>query len=373
MKELFRIDLRKKYSEYFYQWKNRTLEAQHVFCPKQFGLMLNFEGKLTLVSENGGKDWKPTDIKFPPANRGMLTYPYDSDVMMAIHDGRTFYVTKTGGINWSGPHTLTTAEKHFSACVKPHCFSTLCTQGGYIVVATSYCLGVLEAEAEVLCTVVSDDWGATWKVGQLFWPPGNLPKAPEGFSEPAVVDLGGANLWMVFRSPYGELWQSFSEDMGATWAPATSTGLASPVSNCYAARTPGGAVILIWNLCKPGMATDFRMSKASLFRPRTNLVFAISRDNCRTWTVPVTIEKEQGQYPTVHFSDDNMYILYQSYPSDDIAKWEEMGLTLVAYDLKEVAALKPWTRETMKPFVEQGLVAPWLALHVDKPLWGITD
>lgn len=373
MKELTRIDLREKYSEYFFLWRSRNLGAQHKFCPKQFGLVLNFDGKLLLESTDGGKSWKPFDAKLPPSNLGMFTYPFDEDILIAFEDATKYYVSKNGGITWQGPRTIPTAEKQFSACKRPHCFSTLCTPGGYLVLASSYCLGVLEAEAEVLCCSVSDDWGASWKTGQLFWPPGNMPKAPEGFSEPAVVSLGSSNLWMVFRTPYGELWQSFSEDMGATWAPATPTGFVSPVSNCYAANLPDGSVVLVWNLCKPGMATDFRISKNSLFRPRNNLVFSVSRDNCRTWTVPVTVEEHQGQYPSVHTDDERMYILYQSYPTDDIIGWEQMGLTLVAYDLKEVMALKPWTRETMQPLVEQGLVAPWLALHVDKPLWGITD
>ena len=376
MKELLRIDLRKEYKEWFSQFG--YLSAQHRFCPTQYGLMMNFDGKLILVSRNRGKTWHlPAKFDFnivlPPTDRGIFVHPKNDDVQMGIQHGWEFYRSSTGGITWAGPFPIPTAEKHFSACTKAHTFSAICTRGGYIVVASSYCLGVLEAEAEVLCTTISDDWGATWKVGQLFWPPGNLPKAPEGFSEPAVVDLGGSSLWLVFRSVYGELWQSFSEDMGMTWAPATSTGLASPLSNCYAISSPGGAVVLVWNLCKPGMETDFRKSKGSLFRPRTNLVFAISRDHCRTWTMPVTVEKQQGQYPTVHFDEDRMFILYQSYPSDDIARWEEMGLTLVAYDMKEVDALKPWTRKTMQPLVEEGLVAPWLALHVDKPLWEVTD
>lgn len=372
-KEILRIDLREKYKNFFYPWDGRGLEAQHRFCPAQYGLILNFDGKLILVSRDGGETWHNESLSLPSGNRGMFIYPRNSNVRMFIADSKTYYLSKTGGIDWSGPFGISTAEKHFSACTKAHCFSAICTRGGYIVLANSYCLGVLEAEAEVLGCTISDDWGISWEIGQLFWPPGNLPKAPEGFSEPAVVELGGSYLWMVFRSVYGELWQSFSEDMGMTWAPATSTGLASPVSNCYAARTPGGAVILIWNLCKPGMETNFRKSKASLFRPRTNLVFAISRDCCRTWTVPVTVEKHQGQYPTVHFAGGRMFILYQSYPSDEIVGWEDMGLTLVAYDLKEVGALKPWTRKEMLPLVEQGLVAPWLALHVDKPLWGLTD
>jgi len=167
---------------------------------------------------------------------------------------------------------------------------------------------------------------------------------------------------MVFRTLYGELWQSISRDGGLTWNTPTPTGLASPIANCYAKRLPdSGATVLCWNLTKPGTADDFG-SQSSLYRPRTNLVFAISHDNCRTWSCPIVVEEQGGFYPTIHFAGDDMFIMYQSSPDTKAHPWYKYGLTLVSYDKKEVDLLPAWTTETIQPYIDKGLVAHWLAL-----------
>ncbi|KKN34048.1 hypothetical protein LCGC14_0797700, partial [marine sediment metagenome] len=66
-------------------------------------------------------------------------------------------------------------------------------------------------------------------------------------------------------------------------------------------------------------------------------------------------------------SETDMFILYQSNPDYRKCGWEKYGLTLVAYNKKEVDSLPAWTAKTIQPYIDQGLVAHWLALACDRP------
>jgi len=177
-----------------------------------------------------------------------------------------------------------------------------------------------------------------------------------------VVELPSRWLWMVMRSEYGELWQCESRDGGETWHRLSPTGFVSPIANCYAAREPAtGATVLAWNATQPGLGRDFH-EKQSLYRPRTNLCFAVSHDNTRTWTEPVVVESGNGQYPTIGFAAGRMFIMYQSDDGEGYTPWSEMGLTLVAYDIDDVLRLPAWTSETIKPWVDRGLIRHWRAM-----------
>lgn len=378
-RELLRYDLREKYRHnYFYDWEGRDFPAQHRFVPaeKSDEVRLNFswnshgikQARLVLDSDDGGENWHRVDKWQPPQDRGI----YELGVLrMALaRAGTVAWVSPDAGKRWyefTVPHA---DEKLYAGLGSPNCFSAIMLRtglyAGRIVMVASYFTGQEGPDCEIICSTYSDDWGASWHCSRLFGPPEPLSHHLEGFGEPAVVELPSGWLWMVFRSEYGELWQCQSRDGGATWSPPTPTGFVSPVANCYATREPiTGATVLCWNMTKPGIGTDFR-GKENAYHPRTNLVFAVSRDNTRTWTVPVVVEAGRGQYPTIHFATGRMFIMYQKSPGEEPCRWDQMGLELVAYDTRDVLALPAWTDETIRPLIERGLIAPWRALACQK-------
>ena len=365
IKEKLRIDLREKYRHsLFLKYEGQDLPAQRRFCKSNYNIILHFDDELVIESYDKGKTWN-----FYKGNRTWLGNGYEileSDGrLIAIHNGKAFRRSHNSGLTWEPVQQIPSiSDIHYSQIGGRHnfCLATI-TESGKILIAGDYSLGRPDIDPDVICVLSSDDWGLSWKHSRLFSPADPLPKAPEGFAEPIIVEMPNRNLWMVFRSCYGELWQCISQDGGLTWGTPTPTGLTSPISNCYAKRMPDSrAIVLCWNLTKPGTAIHSR-GPGSVYGPRTNLVFAVSTDNCRTWSCPVVVEKLGGEYPAIHFTKDDMYIMYQSSPDGEYHSWADRGLVLVRYDKKEVEALPAWTKETIQPYIDEGLVANWLALN----------
>ena len=361
IKEKLRIDLREKYKHsLLLDWQNKQLSAQKRFCPSDDSLIMSFLGDPVIQSYDKGETWD--------YYQGQRSWPPDDhevvDTSLAIDNGKSIRRSRNGGRTWGPVQQIPKInDSHYSQIGRWNFCTTTITSNGLILSAGDYSLGRPDIDPDALCVLSSDDWGVSWKTSRLFSPADPLPKAPEGFAEPVIVDMPNNNLWMVFRSCYGELWQCISQDNGLTWGSPTPTGLSSPISNCYAKRIPNSRlIVLCWNLTKPGTALDYR-GLGSVYGPRTNLVFAVSKDNCRTWSCPVVVEKLGGEYPAIHFTKEDMYIMYQSSPDGEYHSWADRGLVLVRYDKKEVEALPAWTKETIQPYIDEGLVANWLALN----------
>lgn len=195
-------------------------------------------------------------------------------------------------------------------------------------------------------------------------PPEPLPNAPEGFGEPAAVELADGAIWLVFRSLYGCLWQCLSRDGGLSWGPPTSTGLASPLSNVKAERIPGSdSVVLFWNFARPGASRDFG-ANPGIYRPRAPLVFAVSHDSCRSWSCPTVVYEGTGIYPSIGFTETEMFVLFMSNADPRVGAGAQYELTLAVYAKQQLLRQPPWTKETIQPYIDGGLVAHWLALDL---------
>ena len=312
-----------------------------------------------IESTDGGRTWAEIDGWFPTARLGQFT---DEGRHMVVSSGRHCMVSDDGR-HWTRREIINAEKTQYEELSAPNTFSaTMLTKGhlrGRIVTVVSYFTGSEGPDCEIVGSTYSDDWGQTWKQSKLFAPPAPLPHIAEGFGEPAVVEMPSGWLWMIFRTEYGELWQTMSRDGGESWVKATPSGFVSPIANCSAFREPDtGATVLAWNATQPGIDTDFR--RHGLYRPRTNLCFAVSHDNTRTWTEPVVVDAGEAQYPTIWFAAGKMFIGYQSSINMKDA-WEEMGLTVVAYDTADVLALPAWTMDTIKPWIDRGLIRHWRA------------
>jgi len=373
--ELLRIDMRETYRHTFFaDWEGLDLSAQHRFVPADDPdtVRMSFthphrpyptQAQTVIDSHDGGETWEYNREWHPPCDRGLFIA---GRYRIALCGSCEAHISTDDGHHWTSRRIEGADEKHFDGLGEPQCFSAIMQRrgihSGRIVQVASYFTGQEGPDGELVASNWTDDWGQTWNCGRLFAPPDPLPSGPEGFGEPAVVELPSGWLWMVFRSLYGELWQCLSRDGGTTWSHPSPTGFVSPIANCYAMREPTtGATVLCWNAAQPGESLKFHDTH-SLYRPRTNLVFSVSHDNTRTWTVPVVVEAGNGQYPTIHFAAGRMFIMYQRSPDGPKTPWHEMGLTLAAYDTEDVLNLPDWTTETIKPWIDRGLIRHWRAL-----------
>jgi hypothetical protein len=231
------------------------------------------------------------------------------------------------GQTWTGGDRLMQDQDKWA----PTNSRVLITSTGRLIVPIMQLLGGEGSGTNRLGTIYSDNNGQSWSRGEMFGPPASLPQTPEGFSEPAVVELADGKMWMAFRSRYGHLWQAWSSDGGATWGDPIATTLISPISSLNAKRIPGtNAVIALWNNSPPGASTDWN-TYPNLWSPRSPLVYAISQDNCQTWSDPVTICTGTAVYPSVYFSETEMFVSYWADPDPNLL-WGS-HLEVVAYDI----------------------------------------
>lgn len=238
------------------------------------------------------------------------------------------------GKTWTGGKRLTDDADRWS----PMNNRVLVMENRRLLVPIEQLLGEEGPGPNQVGTIFSDDGGRSWRRSPTFGPPPPLPDRPEGFGEPSVVELADGRLWMVFRTRFGHLWQAWSTDGGATWGEPTATALVSPMSAVNAKRLPGSnAVVVFWNNATPGESVGF-VAGASIYGPRSPLVFAISNDNCLTWSKPVVVDKGTAAYPSLCFSDIEMFACYWSDPDPNQVVWANPNshLMVVAYDLESL-------------------------------------
>jgi len=118
----------------------------------------------------------------------------------------------------------------------------------------------------------SDDEGATWSRSNLIYAP------RRGVMEPRVVELRDGRLWMLMRTDQGVIYESRSEDRGATWDEPTPSGIESPQSPFVFTRIPATGDLLV--IRNPVAKLDEGTHQGY----RTPLRAAISRDEGATWT-----------------------------------------------------------------------------------------
>ena len=219
------------------------------------------------------------------------------------------------------------------------------TSSGRVIVPVEQMFGAEGPGPNQVGTIYSDNGGQSWTRSPLIGPPPGYPTAPEGIGEPAVVELANGKDWMVCRGLGGHLLQSFSTDGGATWGTPSATTLVSPLSAVGTARIPGtNAVIAIWNDAQPGTSTNWS-DTSNVWRPRSPLVYAVSEDNCQTWSDPTVIDTGTAAYPSIHFSGDKMFVSYWEDPDPNAVFLNPNShLFVVAYDIQTLVAPEPSAR-----------------------------
>ncbi len=137
---------------------------------------------------------------------------------------------------------------------------------------------------------ISDDGGKT--VRRCY----GAEKITTNFDEAMAYQRLDGSVRMLARTKLGELAQTVSHDRGETWEPARLSGISSPNTRFWIARTPTGRVMLINN--------DARDS-------RRRMTVYLSEDDGATWPYKRCIDPREGlSYPDADFYNGRVYLTY---------------------------------------------------------------
>ncbi|MBQ8508687.1 MAG: exo-alpha-sialidase [Clostridia bacterium] len=137
---------------------------------------------------------------------------------------------------------------------------------------------------------ISDDKGATWTRRY------GAKKIATPFDEGMAYQKENGDIRMLARTSIGELAETTSHDDGLTWDETIPSGIDSPNTHFYIARTPSGRVLMINN--------DHRTS-------RCNMTVYLSEDDGVTWKYKRLIDGRNNlSYPDVEFHNGEIYLTY---------------------------------------------------------------
>ena len=135
---------------------------------------------------------------------------------------------------------------------------------------------------------VTKDLGKTW---QTVVPAAG--ETPVDAIQPSILFLGGDNLMALGRSKHKRVFQTFSEDNGATWSALSLTDLPNPNSGTDAVTLKDGSHLLIYNPVE---------------KYRSPLALARSKDG-KSWTEIYVLEDEpkaEFSYPAIIQTSDGL-------------------------------------------------------------------
>lgn len=211
-----------------------------------------------------------------------------------------FYKFGPSPREWTGAHTISTDGgktwsdvTHLPAgLLGPIKNKPIVLANGDIVCGTS----VESYRAWSSWVEISSDVGLSWKK----YGPITVPVENYGIIQPTLWEMKPGHLKMLVRSTkkIGFICQSTSTNGGHTWSPAQPTTLPNPNSGIDAVKMKDGIIALVYNHTKVG---------------RSPLNIAFSEDNGTTWSEPMVLEDEPGEYSypaIIQTKDGKLHITY---------------------------------------------------------------
>ena len=121
-------------------------------------------------------------------------------------------------------------------------------------------------------------------------------KIPSPFDEAMAYQMQNGDIRMFARTTNtGDLAESISHDSGLTWDYAKNSGIVSPSSRFFVARTPTDKIILVRN--------DHPSN-------RTNMTVCLSDDDGKSWLTRCIDTRNSLSYPDVDFYDGRIFLTY---------------------------------------------------------------
>ena len=126
--------------------------------------------------------------------------------------------------------------------------------------------------------MISDDRGHTWRrSGEV------TVDTPRGVMEMQIVETAPDQLFCLFRTKGGCLYQTCSKDGGETWSVSAPSPLPAPESMARMIKLQSGNLLVVWNNVS-----------STTQQPRHPLSAALSKDGGLTWGTPKVIADETG-------------------------------------------------------------------------------
>ena len=180
-------------------------------------------------------------------------------------------------------------------------FGFIQTRGGRLVASVEHL--VSDPGRWVVCSLISDDEGKTWRRSNLVDLGGRGHH--DGAMEPTVAELSDGRLLMLIRTDLDRFWQAWSDDGGRYWRIIQPSSIDASTSPGYLLRLQSGRLVLVWNRLNPEGRIWPRSgpgptSEVPTSWHREELSIAFSEDDGKTWTKPTVIARqEKGQlgYP----------------------------------------------------------------------------
>jgi hypothetical protein len=157
-------------------------------------------------------------------------------------------------------------------------------------------------------TYFSDDDGKTWQPSNVIDLGGNGHH--DGVTEATLVELEDGRLLKYMRTNWGQFWRALSEDGGEHWHPYGPSGVDASSAPGMLKRLASGRIALLWNRwCAEGeddvelRGGDGMWSATPASNYREELSISFSEDECRSWSPPVVIARNEGSevsYPVTY-------------------------------------------------------------------------
>lgn len=144
---------------------------------------------------------------------------------------------------------------------------------------------------------ISDDEGQTYhrKYGGK--------KIETSFDESMAYQKQDGSIRMLARTRMGQLAESYSFDKGETWTDAVPSGINSPNTRFFIARTPSGRVLMINN-------DDDKL--------RQKMTLYLSDDDGSTWPYRLCLDPRNDlSYPDADFYNGKIYLTYDHHRVGD--------------------------------------------------------
>lgn len=234
-----------------------------------------------LSSRDSGLTWHARSLaaELPAADQRS---PLSGEYIRLFCVGSNVYALRTEG-GLAGGRTITKIDSVPGIMNKPPIF----IRNGTRVIS-----GAHRIDRSGAFVYISDDDGRTWHASQKVTAPDHQKggfhqgtRWNHGAVEPTIVELQDGRLWMIMRTAQDHHYQSFSEDGGETWTPATPSPFYGTITMPTLHRLGDGRLLFLW--CNTTPLPELPTANGvwdDVFTNRCVLHAAVSEDDGRSWT-----------------------------------------------------------------------------------------